>query len=89
MQEYADFNDITFWEALVNAKDIDTIKNAALSKLEPFVDLIGRLRAKEEFMSLKELAEAVIEDISRAFHRMKRWKRLRQDARIWMNSLIR
>ena len=62
MQEYADFNDITFWEALVNAKDIDTIKNAALSKLEPFVDLIGRLRAKEEFMSLKELAEAVIED---------------------------
>ena len=62
LQEYADFNDITFWEALVNAKDIDTIKNAALSKLEPFVDLIGRLRAKEEFMSLKELAEAVIED---------------------------
>ena len=31
LQEYADFNDITFWEALVNAKDIDTIKNAALS----------------------------------------------------------
>ena len=62
LQEYADFNDINFWEALVNAKDIDTIKNAALSKLEPFVDLIGRLRAKEEFMSLKELAEAVIED---------------------------
>lgn len=62
LQEYADFNDITFWEALVNAKDIDTIKNAALSKLEPFVDLIGRLRVKEEFMSLKELAEAVIED---------------------------
>lgn len=61
IQEYADDNDYTFWQALVNVKDIDTIKRSA-GKLEPFINLIGTLRAKQEFMSLRDLVNAVIED---------------------------
>jgi len=61
IQEYADLNDLTFWEALINADKIDSIKRGA-GKLEPFVNLIASLRAKQEFLSLKELVEAVIED---------------------------
>ena len=56
VQEYADQNDITFWQALCDAEHIDTIKR------EPFVTLIGSLKAKQEFMSIKELAETVISD---------------------------
>ena len=61
VQEYADQNDITFWQALCDAEHIDTIKRG-VGKLEPFVTLIGSLKAKQEFMSIKELAETVISD---------------------------
>lgn len=61
VQEYADQNDITFWQALCDAEHIDTIKRG-VGKLEPFVTLIGSLKAKQEFMSIKELAETVVSD---------------------------
>lgn len=61
VQQYADENDITFWQALCEADNIDTIKRGA-GKLEPFVTLISSLKAKQQFMSLKELAETVLED---------------------------
>ena len=61
VQEYADQNDITFWQALCDAEHIDTIKRG-VGKLEPFVTLIGSLKVKQEFMSIKELAETVVSD---------------------------
>ena len=64
VQEYADQNDITFWQALCDAEHIDTIKRG-VGKLEPFVTLIGSLKAKQEFMSIKELAENIDELINK------------------------
>lgn len=61
VQEYADQNSYTFWQALCEADNIDTIKRGA-GKIEPFVTLISSLKAKQQFMSLKELAETVLED---------------------------
>lgn len=61
VQEYADQNAYTFWQALCEADNIDTIKRGA-GKIEPFVTLISSLKAKQQFMSLKELAETVLED---------------------------
>ena len=42
VQEYADQNSYTFWQALCEADNIDTIKRGA-GKLEPFVTLISSL----------------------------------------------
>lgn len=61
VQEYADQNDITFWQALCDAQNIDTIKRGA-GKIEPFVVLINSLKAKQEFLSLKELVKTVLDD---------------------------
>lgn len=61
VQEYADQNGITFWQALCEAENIDTIKRGA-GKIEPFVTLINSLKAKQEFLSLKELVKTVLDD---------------------------
>ena len=61
VQEYADQNGITFWQALCEAENIDTIKRGA-GKIEPFVTLINSLKAKQELLSLKELVKTVLDD---------------------------
>ena len=61
VQEYADYQDISFFDALQDAEQIPTLGRAA-SKIMPFVSMIRVLRAKKEYMSVKELMELVIEE---------------------------
>ncbi|MGN0329563.1 MAG: ATP-dependent helicase [Lachnospira sp.] len=61
VQEYADENEITFWQALCDIDNIESIKRGA-GKVEPFVTLISGFKAKKEFLSIRQLTEAVIED---------------------------
>ncbi len=60
VQEYADSQGISFYDALRAAKEISTIGRSA-AKLEPFVTMIQAFRGKLEFYSLKELIEDVLE----------------------------
>jgi len=62
IQTFADINDFTFWDALVNADQIPDI-GRGLSKLEAFVTLIEGFKAKLQFMSIKDLTETIIRDI--------------------------
>ncbi len=62
IQEFADYNDLTFWDALVNAEQIPNI-GRGYSKLEPFITMMLAFKAKAKFMSIKELTETVIRDI--------------------------
>lgn len=61
VQEFADQNDFTFWDALCNANEISTL-GRGYAKLEPFITLISGFKAKAQFMSIRELAEMVLED---------------------------
>jgi DNA helicase-2/ATP-dependent DNA helicase PcrA len=61
IQEFADMNDCTFWDALCNAKEIPNI-GRSYGKLEPFITLMLGFKAKKEFMSIRELTEMVIRD---------------------------
>ena len=61
IQEYADANDMTFWDALCDAANIDSIKRS-YSKIEPFIVLMSGFKAKAQYMSIKELIETVIRD---------------------------
>lgn len=58
---YASDNDISFYDALRQIKDISTITKGA-SKIEPFTNMIQMLRSKASVYSVKELVEDVIED---------------------------
>lgn len=60
VQEYADAQGISFYDALREADQITTIGRSA-SKLEPFVRMIQAFRSKQEFFSLEELIKDVIE----------------------------
>ncbi|MDO5403800.1 MAG: UvrD-helicase domain-containing protein [Eubacteriales bacterium] len=62
IQEFADQNDFTFWDALCNAGEIPNL-GRGLSKLEPFITLMSGFKAKAQFMSIRELAETVLADI--------------------------
>ncbi|MCD8365081.1 MAG: DNA helicase PcrA [Clostridiales bacterium] len=62
VQEFADQNDLSFYEALKQVEDIPTIKNAAAAKVRPFVTFIQTLRSKLPYVSLETLAEEMIED---------------------------
>lgn len=61
VQEYADDCDITFWEALANARNIVSL-GRAYSKLEPFVNYIAALKARAKSMSIRELVETILND---------------------------
>jgi len=61
IQEYADINKCTFWDALCMAEQIPGV-GRALSKLQNFVTLILGFRAKLAYMSIRELTEAILED---------------------------
>jgi DNA helicase-2/ATP-dependent DNA helicase PcrA len=62
VQEFADMNDMTFWDALCNASEIPNI-GRSLSKIENFVTLLCGFKAKKEFLSIRELTETILEDI--------------------------
>ena len=61
VQEFADANDMTFWDALCNAAEIPNI-GRGLSKIEAFVTLILGFQAKKQFLSIRELTETILED---------------------------
>ena len=60
VQEYADEHGISFYDALKIAKEIPGI-GRGIAKLESFVTLIQTFRSKQEFYSVKELLEDVVE----------------------------
>ncbi len=61
IQKFADYNDMSFWDALCNADQIPDI-GRSYKKLEPFVTLIQGFKAKSQFMSIRKLTEMVISD---------------------------
>lgn len=60
VQDYADENGLSFYDALRQADQIDTIGRSA-GKLTPFVTMIQGFRSKMEFYSLAELVKDVLE----------------------------
>jgi len=60
VQEYANTQDISFYNALRAAEDITTLGKAA-GKIKPFVLFIQMMRSKVEFLSITQLLEEVIE----------------------------
>ena len=61
IQNFADYNGCTFWDALCNASQIPDI-GRSLNKIENFVTLILGFKAKQEYMSIQELTESVVRD---------------------------
>ena len=61
IQAYADEKEITFWDALINAKQIETLARA-YTKLEPFIIYISSLKAKVQYISIRELVETILKD---------------------------
>ncbi|MCI5741550.1 MAG: DNA helicase PcrA [Lachnospiraceae bacterium] len=60
VQEYANQEDISFYNALRAADEITTLGKAA-AKIRPFVLFIQTMRSKVEYLSVQELLEEVIE----------------------------
>lgn len=60
VQEYANTQDISFYNALRAAEDITTLGKVA-GKIKPFVLFIQMMRSKVEFLSITQLLEEVIE----------------------------
>ncbi len=60
VQLYADENELSFYDALRQAAQIPGLGKAA-AKLEPFVTMIQSFRAKQEFYTLEQLINNVIE----------------------------
>ncbi len=60
VQEYADANGISFYDALRESEQITTIGRSA-SKLRPFVSMIQAFRSKQEFFGLEELVRDILE----------------------------
>ena len=60
VQEYAVANDISFYDALRGAGSIPGI-GKGVSKLQHFVQMIQTFRSKEEFYTVKDMIEDVLE----------------------------
>ena len=60
VQEYADANVISFYNALRGAEEITTLGRAA-SKIKPFVMFIQSMRSKAEILGVSELLRDIIE----------------------------
>jgi DNA helicase-2/ATP-dependent DNA helicase PcrA len=60
VQDYAQENNLTFYEALKAAEDITTLGKSS-AKLKPFVSFIQTLRSKLEFLSVPEILNDIIE----------------------------
>lgn len=61
VQEWADFHNISFFDALLEAELIPTMGRAA-SKIRSFTSLIEVLKAKSEYLSVQELLNLIIEE---------------------------
>ena len=61
IQEYADQNGISFYDALKDADEIKTIGKSA-SKIHPFVNMIQVFRSKLSVYSLKDLINDLLEN---------------------------
>lgn len=60
VQDYADEHGMGFYDALKNTGEISTLGRAA-AKIEPFVTLIQTLRSKQEYLSISELFNEIVE----------------------------
>lgn len=63
VQAYADENGMSFYDAIRQADQIDTIGKSAI-KLEPFSTLIQGFRGKLEYYDLKDLMKDILEKTS-------------------------
>lgn len=61
VQDYADENGLTFYNALKMAEEIGTIGRAS-AKIRPFVMLIQSMRSKLPYISVSELLQEIIEE---------------------------
>lgn len=61
VQDYANENDLSFYNALKLADDITSIKRAA-GKIKPFITYIQTQRSKVPYLSVTELLNEIIED---------------------------
>ncbi|MCU6763586.1 ATP-dependent DNA helicase pcrA [uncultured Roseburia sp.] len=61
VQDYADNQGISFFNALCRAENIPSIGKAA-AKIRPFVGFIQGLRAQTDYMSVETLLDQIIED---------------------------
>ncbi len=61
VQEYAEDNDMSFYNALKMAEDIPSLGRAAV-KIKPFVTLIQSMRSKTEFLSVSQMLQEVIDE---------------------------
>ena len=61
VQDYADENSLTFYNALKIAEEIGTIGRAS-AKIRPFVMLIQSMRSKLPYISVSELLQEIIEE---------------------------
>ena len=80
IQEYADNNEITFWDALTEIDSIDSIKRGA-GKVKPFVDLIEKFRERLDDISLHELIEEILEETRYIDSLLEKEEREEVDAR--------
>ncbi|MBQ8281083.1 MAG: UvrD-helicase domain-containing protein [Lachnospiraceae bacterium] len=63
VQNYADFGGISFYEALLDAKNISAVSRAQ-TKIASFTDMIEELKIKASGMSVSKLIEEVIETVN-------------------------
>ncbi len=61
VQDYADANGLTFYNALKMTEEIGTIGRAS-AKIRPFVMLIQSMRSKLPYISVSELLQEIIEE---------------------------
>ncbi|MCD8108975.1 MAG: DNA helicase PcrA [Clostridiales bacterium] len=61
VQEYADENGLSFYEALKRTEDIPAIKRAAASKIQPFVTFIQTMRSKQPYLSIEMLMQEILD----------------------------
>ncbi|MCQ4671667.1 DNA helicase PcrA [Lactonifactor longoviformis] len=61
VQDYADANGISFYDALCTADEIPSLGRGA-AKIRPFVTFIQSLRSKAEYLSVTELLDDIIEE---------------------------
>ncbi len=62
VQDWADENGISFYEALTQAEDIPSVGKSAVSRIRPFVALIETMRSKASQLSVEDLLKAVIDE---------------------------
>ncbi len=61
VQTFADANNISFYETLLNQNAMDILGRSA-SKVKPFADFIQRMRAEAEYVSLTELVDKILKE---------------------------